>query len=403
MRNSHSLVPLTESELHVRRSLKWSRAGPGLVPVDVAEADFAVAEPIREALVTAVIRSDLGYPDFDSARGGPQRLAEVFADRMRSKFDVLVDPGRVEVCAQVMQALCCAILAFSRPGDRVLVHEPTYPPILRSIESLGRRAMVVPVAGEVGEEIPAPEALMPAERIAVIVLCNPHNPTGRQFGAGQLAALAALAARHGSVIFADEIHHDMTYETSHRSIAALDGAAERTIVFTSAAKSFNIPGLRCAVGHFGSSALLRRFRELPWHLRSGAGILGIEATIAAWSACELWLDAFRRQLYRNRELVSNAILACDYGYTPPEATYFAWLDLRGTRSDPIGHLRKEQKMLLQDGTVFGPGYSGFARLNFATPESRLGDVLFRLVQILPAIGFDHRLLLIRALTGGTQR
>jgi cystathionine beta-lyase len=405
MRNSHSLVPLTESELHMRRSLKWSRAGPGLVPVDVAEADFAVAEPIREALVTAVTRSDLGYPDFDSARGGPQRLAEVFADRMRSKFDVPVDPGRVEVCAQIMQALCCAILAFSRPGDRILVHEPTYPPILHSIERLGRRAVLVPVAGDDSEEISAPEALMPAQRVAVIVLCNPHNPTGRMFGAGQLAALAALADRHGSVIFADEIHHDMTYERSHRSIAALDGAAERTIVFTSAAKSFNIPGLRCAVGHFGSSALLRRFRELPWHLRSGAGILGIEATIAAWSACELWLDAFRRQLCRNRELVSSAMLACDCGYTPPEATYFAWLDLRRTaaRSDPIGHLRENQRVILQDGTVFGQRYAGFVRLNFAAPESRLGDVLYRLVQVLPPIGFGYQLLLTRALAGGTQR
>src|SRR5436309_1315138 len=147
MRSSQALLPLTEPELRARRSLKWSRTRPGLLPADVAEADFAVAEPIREVLTSAITRSDLGYPDFDSAHGGPRRLAEVFADRMRSKFNVPVDPERVEVCAQIMQALCCVILAFSEPGDRILVHGPTYPPILRAIEHLNRRPVIVPVEG----------------------------------------------------------------------------------------------------------------------------------------------------------------------------------------------------------------------------------------------------------------
>jgi cystathionine beta-lyase len=397
MRNRLALVPLTEPELRTRRSLKWSRAGPGLVPADVAEADFAVAEPIREVLVTAVTRSDLGYPDFDSARGGPQRLADIFADRMRNRFDVPAEPERVEVCAQVVQALCCVILAFSEPGDLVLVHEPTYPPILGAIEHLNRRPMVIPVTFEDSEEILGSVASVLAERVAIIVLCNPHNPTGRVFGVGQLTALAALADQHRAVIFADEIHHDMTYETPHRSIAALDDAAERTIVFTSAAKSFNIPGLRCAVGHFGSPVLQRRFQELPWHMRSGAGILGIEATIVAWSVCEPWLDAFRRQLHRNRDLVSGVMWANDCVYTPPEATYFAWINLRDTtgHSNPVGFLRETKKVILQGGTVFGQGYSGFARLNFAVPESRLSDVLSRVVQILSSAGSSHQLPLTR--------
>ena len=405
MTNAMALVPLTEAELRMRRSLKWSRAGPGVVPADVAEADFVVAEPIRDTLIGAVARSDLGYPDFDSPRGGAQQLAGVFAQRLRSKFGVSADPGRVEICAQVMQAMCCVILAFSEAGDHVLVHEPTYPPILQAIERLHRRTAMVPVASEDSEEFQEPAGLAPGARIAVIVLCNPHNPTGKLFGPGQLAGLAALAERHGSVIFADEIHHDMTYETSHRSIAALDAAAERTIVFTSAAKSFNIPGLRCAVGHFGSSALWARFRELPWHLRSGAGILGIEATIAAWSACEPWLDSFRRQLSRNRDLVSKTISASHCGYSPPEATYFAWIDLRGTavHSDPFGYLSKEQKVVVQDGSVFGQGYSGFIRLNFAVPESRLRDILTGVVQVLPPSGFGHQSPVIRALPGGIQQ
>jgi cystathionine beta-lyase len=386
----------------VRRSLKWSRAASGQVPVDIAEADFAVADPIREALITAVSHSDLGYPDFDSARGAPRRLAEVFADRMRSKFGVPASAERVEICAQVVQALCCAILAFSEPGDWILVHEPTYPPFLRAIGSLGRRSWIVPVPRDDAEEIPDPAALTPPGRLAIIVLCNPHNPTGHLFGDRQLAALATLAEKHQAVIFADEIHQDITYETNHRSIATIDNAIEQTIMFTSASKSFNIPGLRCAVGHFGSSSLHDRFRQLPWHLRSGAGTLGIEATIVAWSACTDWLDAFRHQLNLNRDLVSRAMAGSDCGYAEPQGTFFAWLDLRHAPYPTSASILKATNVALQDGTVFGQGYSGFARLNFAAPQDRLSDALSRVVRLMP-ISDGRQPPITRALTGGSQR
>jgi len=381
------LVPLTDNELESRQSLKWNRARPGTVPADIAEADFAVAKPILQVLTAAVAHSDLGYPDFDSDRGGPQRLGEVFADRMHNKFNVPADPRRVEVCAQIMQALCCVILVYSQPGDLILVHEPTYPPMARAIGDLNRRPIAVPVpdrdSGDYAELLES----VGSKRIAIIILCNPHNPTGRLFTASQLGALADLAERHESVIFADEIHHDLTYETPHLSIAAIDSAASRSIVFTSAAKSFNIAGLRCAVGHFGSHKLLQEYRKLPWHLRSGASILGIEATIAAWSTCEPWLNEFRALLQRNRLLISEALAASKTIYTPPEATYFAWLDLKSISGDPdpVHMLGEERNILLQNGASFGQGYSNFARLNFAVPERRLRTILSEIV-----LSRDHR-------------
>ncbi len=366
------LVPLDAHQLRTRKSLKWSRTRSGLVPLDIAEADFAVAEPIREALANAVAASDLGYPDFDSPRGGPHLLAETFADRMDVKFGVPIDPGRVEICAQVMQALCCVILEFSKPGERILTHTPSYPPIVAAIERLGRKPVLVPV-----EPAPASPPLS-SERVAVIILCQPHNPTGRIFTTGQLEAIAERAAVDDAVIFADEIHHDLTYEMPHRSIATVGNSAGRTIVFTSAAKSFNIPGLRCAVGHFGSSTLHRRYLQIPWHLRSGAGILGIEATVAAWTECEPWLTGFRRQLRQNRALVTSAFRPTTVGHVPPDATYFAWLDLNEIADvavDPLATFEAEAKVILQRGTLFGEGHSRFARLNFALPTTRLSDVL----------------------------
>jgi bifunctional pyridoxal-dependent enzyme with beta-cystathionase and maltose regulon repressor activities len=364
-------------------AVEQSEVLAGFSPADIAEADFAIAEPIREALSAAVADSDLGYPDFDSAHGGAQRLAAVYAHRMRIKFGMRAAPSRVEICAQIMQALCCVILAFSEPGDRVMVHTPAYPPIIRAIRRLGRRQVLVPIDRSADMVVRS----RTAERIAVIVLCNPHNPTGKVLSRDQLTAMAELADQHNAVIFADEAYQDITYEQPHHAVASHDAAAERTITFTSAAKSFNIPGLRCAVGHFGSRSLHRRFLALPWHLRSGAGILGIEATIVAWSSCEPWLDSFRTQLKQNRQHVSQAILTTSCHYSEPQATYFAWFGLHDSGfSHTASFLGKAEKVLMQDGSVYGRGFSRFARLNFAVPGYRLDDILSGVVQILPPPG-----------------
>ncbi|MFE4968163.1 MalY/PatB family protein [Streptomyces sp. NPDC056660] len=374
------LIALTDNQLRAGHGLKWGRVQDDVIPADIAELDFAVAAPIRAALSAAVDRSDLGYPDYTS--GTPTQLADLFADRTRRLSGWRPDPRAVEVCAQITQALCCVILAFTRTGDEVLVHSPTYPPFVEAIRSLGRCPLLLPV-GNIGDDDLA-EAWAAVERVPrlrLIVLCQPHNPTGHVFDLFTLEALAGLAARHDAVVFADEIHSEIVYAgTECHSIASVRTAAERTIVFTSAAKSFNIAGLRCAVGHFGSRELHARFRRLPWHLRSGASALGLAATIAAWESCDSWLDQLRAQLSANRARLMDSMSNFRHvQFTPPAATYLAWIDLRATRvgSDAHGLLLNATKISLQPGSVFGSSLEGFVRLNFGTSEARLELMLER--------------------------
>ncbi|MFI1920407.1 aminotransferase class I/II-fold pyridoxal phosphate-dependent enzyme [Nocardia sp. NPDC020380] len=379
------LNALSESVLRRRHSLKWSRARADRIPMDVAEADFAIAEPIRMVLDSAVASSDLGYPDFDSPRGGPALLANVFATRLSTRYGVAVDPARVEICAQIMQALSCVLLAFSEPGDYVLTHRPTYPPILDIIVALGRRPVLIDAlsAGDrTMSVLDRPDLPFP---IRVVVLCQPHNPTGRIFDAAELESIAELAERHDAVIFADEIHQDLVYDVPHRSIAAIMQARARTILFTSAGKSFNIAGLRCAVGHFGSDLLQARFQALPWHLRSGASVLGIEATIAAWSRCDSWLDQFRDLLHRNRDLIVGTLNDCPesgLSVVTPESTYFAWIN----GGDTTGRRRviDQATCATQPGSLFGEVFSGHFRLNFATSTERVLFALCELVSLSTA-------------------
>ncbi|MEV6782720.1 aminotransferase class I/II-fold pyridoxal phosphate-dependent enzyme [Streptomyces sp. NPDC051098] len=376
-----SLVALSEEQLRAGPGLKWGRASPGVIPADIAELDFAVAPPIRAALRDAVDRSDLGYPDY--ATGAPARLAELFARRVERQWGWHANPAATEVCAQITQALCCAILAFTRPGDQVLTHSPTYPPFIEAIRSLGRRTVLVP-AGDLSEKSMATAWARAAEarNIRLIVLCQPHNPTGHVFDPGTLDEIARLAESCDAVIFADEIHAEIVYAGTHfRSIASVSAAAERTIVFTSAAKSFNIAGLRCAVGHFGADDLHARFQRLPWHLRSGASALGLVATIAAWELCDEWLDQLRTQLSANRAILLEFMSSFEQAHVrSPAATYLAWIDLRaaGIGPDAGAFLVNAGKIALHPGSLFGASLGGFVRLNFGTSTARLEIILERL-------------------------
>lgn len=381
------LIEASEEELRGRTSIKWSRVAAGVIAADIAELDFRAPEPVLAAVRRCADLSDFGYPDYIA--GTPARLAEIFCERMRSRFGWTPDPARVETCGQIMQALCCAIMAYTNPGDTVLTHAPTYRPIAEAIERLDRRCVTLPVCDvrDVSDWTDAIRA-SGAQRVSMVVLCHPHNPTGYVFNSNTLTVLAELAENNHAVIFSDEIYQDLVYDPAvYCSTGAVAGLNQRTVMFTSAAKSFGIAGLRCAVGYFGSQRLHEDFCRLPWHLRSTASLPGINATIAAWSQCETWLDALRSRLAINREVVIERMadipsVRCGR----PAATYSCWLDLSGTVAahDPRDYLTRTARVSLQAGDSFGREYKGNARLNFGTAPERLAVMLDRLTLALRA-------------------
>jgi cysteine-S-conjugate beta-lyase len=382
--SSSRLVDLTDDELRARTSIKWSRVPSDVIAADIAELDFAAPEPIRAVLRSAIDASDFGYPDYST--GTPQLLAESFCSWTKNRFGWTPAAERVEICAQMMQALCCCILAYTNAGDCVLTHTPAYGPIRSSIEQLGRVCAAIP-AHEVRDVAELRAALGPTTSpVRMIVLCDPHNPTGHVFSSASLGALAEYAAQRDAVLFSDQIYQDLVYDDCrYQAAATVDGLAERTVTFTSAAKAFGIAGLRCAVGHFGSTELHSRFCELPWHLRSGASLLGINATIVAWSQCDQWLDELRSALAGNRDLVTQRLAdAQNVRWTRPAATYFGWLDVRdpAAGSDPHGYFLRAARVALQPGAFYGSAFAGHVRLNFGTSRTRLSQLLDRLIGAL---------------------
>lgn len=381
---------LSPERLRQRRSAKWLHYGPELLPCWVAEMDYAVAPAVRAELQRAVEYDDYGYP----AYAREQLVPEAFAERMGQRFAWRIDPGDVLLLTEVVQGLYLSLLALTAPGDGVLVQTPIYPPFLSAVRETQRRLLLSPLVDQ-GQRFGIDFELLSAQGAdaRVLMLCHPHNPTGRVFERAELHRLAELAIEHDWLVLSDEIHADLVYPgRDFIPFASLaPEVARRTITLSSASKAFNIAGLRCAVAHFGTRELRARFEAfLPSHARGGVGLLAQQATLAAWAEGDQWLSDVKGQLDRQRQRLATALaqrLPAVKMY-PPEATYLAWLDCRGLQlpQPPGSFFRHHARVALNDGAAFGPGFESFVRLNFATSASILDEILERMAGALSAPG-----------------
>jgi cystathionine beta-lyase len=369
--------------LRARRTNKWHKFPPDVLPAWVADMDFGIAPSIADALARLTRDQEYGY----AARDGV--LAAAFVRRMERRFGWHTDPADTLAIGDLVQASFSSVMAFSEPGDAILLQLPSYPPFMRAIEDTGRR-LIPNLMRDSGThwvlDLDSYEAA-PDPCLRILIFCHPQNPTGRAFSRAELEAVADFVIRHDLVVVSDEIHADIVYPgNKHIPLASLHpDIAERTITITSATKSFNIPALRCAVMHFGGPALKDRFeRRIPSRLLGSPGVTGVDATVAAWDDGQPWLNEVLAQLRANRDWLAATLAADLPGVTMrlPEATYLAWLDCRALELPcPAGQFFLDQARVgLNFGETFGADYPGFARLNFATSPAILKEIVGRMAK-----------------------
>ena len=373
--------------LRRRRGTKWTRYPPDVLPAWVADMDFDMIEPIRAGLARLMEANDLGYAPKLPASGLPEAFA-AFAARRFPGWEA--PPERMVAIADIVQGIHLAIEAFTRPGDGVCTLTPVYPPFLQAVAETGRRLdRCTMVRGQGRYEIDF-DALRAAidERTRLLLLCTPHNPLGRVFDREELEALARIAIERDLVVVADEIHADIVYRGfRHIPFASLGPEVEaRTVTMTSATKSFNIAGLRCAVVLFGSDRLAERFNAWPERIRGAVSSFGMEATRIAWTECDEWLDALLAHLEGNRDFLHAFVAERLPGLRMvlPAATYLGWLDCReyGLEPDPYQWFLERARVGFNDGRDFGDGGEGHVRINFATSRAILAQVLERMEEAL---------------------
>ena len=387
MQSDDAFAGVTIAQMRKKRGAKWQRYGDEVVPSFVADMDFPLAAPIHDALSEQLAAHDYGY----TLQFGEHPVREIFAAWAQRRFNWQVNPARIEGLVDIVQGIYLAIQMFTEPGDGVVTLTPTYPPLWRSVGSMGRRLVDCSlVQGNEQYQIDFDrlrEQLDPS--VKLLLLCNPHNPTGRVFTQAELEELAQLVLEYDLTVVADEIHADLVF-APHRHIpfASLGPEIERrTITMTSATKSFNLGGLRFAIAIFGSSALQDRFNTLPKGAIGGLNSLGALATEIAWSECDDWLDRAVVYLEGNRDFVFDQLSTRlpEIKLCRPQSTYLAWLGCQALplNQDPFEHFLDVGKVAFNSGPDFGSGGEGFVRLNFATSRSILTEIIDRTVGSLP--------------------
>jgi len=222
----------------------------------------------------------------------------------------------------------------------------------------------------------------------LLLLCNPHNPVGRVYTEAELRVLAELTDRHDVRVVADEIHAPLVLPPArHIPFASLGPEIEaRTLSLHSATKAWNLAGLHTAVAVAGNPAEDTWLRELSYRHRGAAGILGIETSVAAFSAGEAWLDELLDHLVLARDHLGAELAARlpQVAWFPPEGTYLSWLDCRALDLQPSPHhaFLTRGRVAVNDGAGFGCTGAGFVRLNFGTSRALITEAVSRMAASL---------------------
>jgi len=373
-------------------SIKWTKYPEDVLPMWVADMDFAAPPPVLEALHKAVNHSILGYetPSKD--------LLATVAERMDKLYGWKIGPDMVVAVPGVVSGFNAAAKAACGSGEGVLMQPPVYFPFLEVHENQGltrQFASLVQMAnGNILQyeiDFDAFEAAMGSDdtRTGMFLFCNPHNPTGNAFSWEDLSRLAEICLQRNVVICSDEIHSELLLgRAQHTPIATLTTEiTEQTITLVAPSKTFNTAGLFCSFAIIPNPDLRERYKQASKGLTFHINSLGqIAAQIAFSGACDDWLKELLSYLTANRDFVVEYVKEYmpEIHLTLPDASYLIWMDCNPLlesgkiTGSPFEFFLNEAKVALSDGAQFGPGGEGFVRLNFGCPRNILVDALERI-------------------------
>ena len=359
--------------LHTRTSEKWATYPADVLPLFVAEMDYPVAEPIKQALVRVITNNDLGYV------GSIDRAATALERFMYTRLGWELSAARVRTATDVSVGIVETLRLAISPGDGVIITPPVYPPFFDLVVEAGGTVVEVPLVPE-GLDIDGVGRALAAGARAILI-SNPHNPLGLVHSVASLEALADLAATYDAIVVSDEIHAPLTFEqgTFQPFHEVNHNAREYGIVVTSASKTFNLAGTKCAFMVAASDRTLALLDAMPEEVLFRTGQLGLHASIAAFEQGDEWLDGTLEALRSSRQLLGDLLRSQLPGvqWTAPDASYLAWLDMRplGWGDDPAPRALAAG-VALSDGRTFGA--PGFLRLNFACHPDVLRAAIQRL-------------------------
>lgn len=362
-------------------SMKWGRYGADVLPLWVADMDFAAPPAVIAALQARLDHGVFGYGLETEA------LNAAAVNYVQRRYGWQIEAEWLVWLPGLVSALNVACKAVD---GGVFTATPVYPPFMSAPANEGR-ALVTTALRDTASgwqwDFAEAERRLVASGSKLWLLCHPHNPVGRAWRDEELREIARLAQKHDLVVCSDEIHCDLILDPQrrHRPFAMLgEDAARRSITLMAPSKTYNIPGLGTAWAVIPDAGLRARVQRAMAGIVPHPNVMGTAATIAALNSCDDWLAGLLDYLRGNARLIENAVAA-----TPGlrmhavEATYLAWIDA-GEFCRQHGFADVEAwchaaGVALSRGVDFSPACADFVRLNFGCSRPLLNQALARLL------------------------
>ncbi|OGS27284.1 MAG: cystathionine beta-lyase [Elusimicrobia bacterium RIFOXYB2_FULL_48_7] len=370
--------------------LKWDflkeRFGAdNLLPLWIADMDFRAPEPVLSAIRKTAGQGTFGYS------GRPQAFYSSIISWMKKRHGVKIDPEWIVVVPGVLAGMCTAIRAFTKPGDKIIIQTPVYPPFSSIVTTNNRKLVINRLKirnGRCEMDLAALEKQID-KRTKMLFLCSPDNPVGRVWEKQELEKLSRICLKNNILVISDEIHSDIIFK-GHKHVPFLSLSAEtakNSITCLSPGKTFSLAGLYISAIIIPDAKLRKEFyREVEAAKIEASEPFAITAFEAAYSHGEKWLEAALEYLEKNADFlvdfVSKRMPALEV--IKPEGTFLAWINFNKVSKNPDtirNLLVKKAKVALMTGSNFGPGGDGYYRLNFACPRSILKTCLERIEKV----------------------
>jgi cystathionine beta-lyase len=382
--------PVREGTNCIKYDLREDTFGnKDVIPMWVADMDFNTPDFVIDAL-----RKRLDHEIFGYTFRHKEYYSSI-SEWIRTRHNWTIENDWICFSPGIVPALNFCTLAFTEPGDKIIVQPPVYFPFFSAVESHGRILVNNQLKESEGTwEMDLNSLISSIDgKTKMIVISNPHNPVGRVWSPGELKELAEICLKNNILILSDEIHSDLVLPGFvHTPMASLsEEIAASTITFMAPSKTFNLAGLSTSSVIISNPVHRKTFKGIVDNLHVGNGnIFGITASIAAYSAGHKWLDELLDYVDHNIDFAADYCRKMIPEIIPvvPEATYMMWLDCR-----KLGMTGKELQNFfvnkagvgMNEGSTFGPGGEGFMRINLATTHQTVMQALEQIEKAVSSI------------------
>lgn len=371
----------TDSEKYDGLKKFAPEATEGSIPLWIADMDFRTAPEIIDAMHRRVEEGIFGYTDIYG-----KAYCQAVCGWMEKRHGWHVSPEEIVVDSGVVPALSHGLSLIARPGDGVIIHTPAYKPFYHSIQSSGMIPVYSPLRFKQGRyEIDFEDLELKAKdkRSKALILCSPHNPTGRVWTEDELTQMMDICRKHGLFIICDEIHHDILRPgIRHTPMARLFPDEKHLITCTAPSKTFNLAG-----NHLANIVIPDPHIREQWESRHHymPNPISVSATIAAYEKGGEWVNSLNRYLadtFTQMDRYFQRYLPLMEFYIP-EATYLAWIHIDGNERDYPSTVNRliENGLIIEGGDQFVANGTGFIRMNVAMPHSLIEKVLEKINHI----------------------